>query len=186
MDVSASPSGCSAYHCEWGYLGAQISIASDSAGVLYALWNSSTSSRRPERIYFTSSTTGGATWLPKADVSTAGKSVKHILPTIAADAIGSVRIAWLDSRHSPRLGRILPHLDQRLVPVGRQKPRWLAIFRALPRCWPECQFCLPEILTRRTLTPKPRPRSRVITGCNPSSEPASEFVHKILLFQSPN
>jgi hypothetical protein len=106
MDVSNAPHDCSAYHCQWGYSGAQITIASDSAGVLYALWSASpsagaNSTNHPERIFFASSTTSGATWSPKADMSTAAKGVKHVLPTIVAGAVGNVRIAWVDSRNSP-------------------------------------------------------------------------------------
>lgn len=106
MDVSNTPPGCDAYHCKWGYLGAQISIASDSAGTLYAFWNSaplSASSRSddPTRVYFSTSTTAGETWSPKIDVSDAPASANQVLPTIAAGTAGEVRIAWIDSRHSP-------------------------------------------------------------------------------------
>ena len=100
MDVSNTPADCSAYHCKWGYLGAQITIASDAAGMLYALWSASSASR-PERIFFASSTTSGATWSAKTDVSTAPRSARHMLPSIGASDVGSVRIAWIDSRNSP-------------------------------------------------------------------------------------
>ena len=101
MDVSAEPADCTAYHCEWGYLGAQITIATDSTGALYALWNSSAADSGTERIFLASSTTQGDTWSPKEDVSSAPVGVKHVLPTIAARASGNVRIGWMDSRHSP-------------------------------------------------------------------------------------
>ena len=39
MDVSESAPECAAFHCGWSYLGAQITMASDAAGTLYALWN---------------------------------------------------------------------------------------------------------------------------------------------------
>src|SRR6185369_1045773 len=42
LDTSASPPDCSAYFCGWAYLGAQITMTSDSAGTLYALWNAGT------------------------------------------------------------------------------------------------------------------------------------------------
>ncbi|MGH2591925.1 MAG: sialidase family protein, partial [Anaerolineae bacterium] len=48
IDVSGSPPDCSAYLCGWAYLGAQISMASDTAGTLYALWNAGTVDKGPE------------------------------------------------------------------------------------------------------------------------------------------
>ena len=61
LDVSSSPPECDLQHCEEGYLGAQITLASDAPGALYALWNAGEVNGGPERIYFSSSTTAGAT-----------------------------------------------------------------------------------------------------------------------------
>ena len=101
MDVSEAPPDCSAYHCEWGYLGAQITMTSDAAGTLYALWNSGAADKAPERIYFASSTTAGATWSPRLNVSTAASSVEHAFPALTAGEAGDVRIAWMDTRNRP-------------------------------------------------------------------------------------
>ena len=101
MDVSGAPPDCGAYHCEWGYLGAQITMTSDAAGTLYALWNSGAADRSPERIYFASSTTAGDTWSPRLNISTAASSVEHAFPALAAGDAGDVRIAWMDTRNSP-------------------------------------------------------------------------------------
>jgi hypothetical protein len=98
IDVSGAPPDCSAYSCGWAYLGAQIAMASDANGTLYALWNSGTVDKGPERIYFARSTNGGATWSAKADVSTAPAGASHAFPAIAAGAAGDVRIAWMDAR----------------------------------------------------------------------------------------
>ena len=102
MDVSAEPIECSAYRCEWGYLGAQITIAADASGTLYALWNSSSADNRAERIFMASSTTQGDLWSSKEDVSSAPIGVKHVLPTIAAGESGNIKIGWMDSRYSPQ------------------------------------------------------------------------------------
>jgi BNR repeat protein len=99
MDTSSARSDCSTYHCMWGYAGAQITVASDEAGTIYALWNSGPVDR--ERVYFTTSTTAGETWMQKAEVSTAPAGTKHAWPMIATSSAGNVRIAWVDSRHSP-------------------------------------------------------------------------------------
>jgi hypothetical protein len=101
MDVSGAPPDCAAYRCEWGYLGAQITMTSDAAGTLYALWNSGATDKAPERIYFSSSTTAGATWSPRLNVSVAPSTVEHAFPALAAGEAGDVRIAWMDARNRP-------------------------------------------------------------------------------------
>lgn len=92
---------CWEFRCEAGFLGAQITIASDEAGTLYALWNSGTRYEAPQRIYFASSTTAGETWSVPADVSLAPLGVEHAFPALVAGAAGDVRIAWMDTRRDP-------------------------------------------------------------------------------------
>jgi hypothetical protein len=101
LDVSGAPPDCSDYRCGWAYLGAQITMTSDAAGTLYALWNSGVADKGAERIYFASSTTAGATWSPKVDVSAAAAGMEHAFPAIVAGSAGDVRIAWMDSRNVP-------------------------------------------------------------------------------------
>lgn len=98
LDQSSSPPGCDGEGCATGYLGAQIALASDAAGALYVLWNAGAASGGAERIYFSSSTTGGASWSARAAVSTAPMGVEHAFPAIAAGSAGDVRIAWMDTR----------------------------------------------------------------------------------------
>lgn len=98
VDVSQAPPDCSDYLCGWAYLGAQIVVASDDAGTLYALWNMGTEARGPERVYFGRSADGGASWSAKAEVSTAPAGAAHAFPAIAALNSGDVRIAWMDAR----------------------------------------------------------------------------------------
>lgn len=103
MDRSRGAANCKGPQCEWGYLSAQITIASDSAGTIYSLWNSNHPGRQDaERIYFSSSTTAGETWSPKTEVSSAPAGTRHVLPAIVAGTTGEVRIAWMDLRNSPR------------------------------------------------------------------------------------
>ena len=101
LDVSSAPPGCAAQGCEAEYLGAQIALASDAAGTVYALWNAGTAHGAAERMYFSSSTSDGASWSAKADVSAADDQVEHCFPAITAGVAGDVRIAWMDTRHSP-------------------------------------------------------------------------------------
>jgi hypothetical protein len=96
--TSAAPPDCSAFFCGWAYLGAQITLASDEAGTLYALWNAGTVDKGPERVFFARSENGGATWSPGVDVSSAPAGAAHAFPAIAAGAPGDVRISWMDAR----------------------------------------------------------------------------------------
>ena len=98
LDVSSAPPDCEAQSCETGFLGAQIALASDAAGGLYALWNAGTVNGGPERMYFSSSTTAGANWSQRAGVSNGAPWVEHSFPAIVAGAPGDVRIAWMDAR----------------------------------------------------------------------------------------
>jgi hypothetical protein len=100
LDVSGAPPDCEAQACESGYLGAQVSLASDAAGTVYALWNAGRTNGGPERIYFSSSTGDGAGWSAKASVSAAADGVENSFPAIVAGAAGDVRIAWMDTRMS--------------------------------------------------------------------------------------
>jgi hypothetical protein len=101
LDVSGAPPECATDECGWAYLGAQITVTCDAAGTIYALWNAGPVHRGTERIYFSSSTTSGATWSPRSEVSTAPRGAAHAFPTIIAGTAGDVRIAWMDTRRSP-------------------------------------------------------------------------------------
>ncbi len=101
MDISGAAPECATDECGWAYLGAQIMVSSDAAGTLYALWNAGPINKGAERIYFASSTTAGATWSPKSNISNAATGVSHAFPTMVAGTAGDVRIAWMDTRQSP-------------------------------------------------------------------------------------
>jgi hypothetical protein len=98
LDVSSAPPECEAQRCETGFLGAQIALASDAAGALYALWNAGAANGGPERIYFSSSTTAGASWSERISASGAASGVEHSFPAIVGGVSGDVRIAWMDAR----------------------------------------------------------------------------------------
>lgn len=96
--VSGAPPDCSEYVCGYAYLGAQIALAADEGGTLYALWNAGTVDRGPERVFFARSLDGGASWSAPADVSAAPAGAAHSFPALAARAAGDVRIGWMDAR----------------------------------------------------------------------------------------
>ncbi len=98
LDQSSAPPECEAQGCETGFLGAQVALASDTAGALYAVWNAGSMNGGPERIYLSSSTTSGATWSARASVSSAASNIEHAFPTIVAGASGDVRVGWMDTR----------------------------------------------------------------------------------------
>ncbi len=98
LDVSGAAPGCPVQNCSNGFLASQVALASDDAGVIYALWNSGVAAGQPQRIYFSSSTDGGENWSAKVDVSKAPAGVEHCFAAITAGAAGDVRIAWMDTR----------------------------------------------------------------------------------------
>ncbi|MGA9640749.1 MAG: exo-alpha-sialidase [Terriglobales bacterium] len=101
LDVSPAAPGCQEEECGEAYLGAQIALASDSDGTLYALWSAGHASLGPQQIYFSSSTNGGENWLPRIAVSSASADTEDAFPAIVAGNAGDVRIAWMDSRNTP-------------------------------------------------------------------------------------
>ena len=107
LDVSAAPPDCAEQVCGAGYLSAQAALASDSTGTIYALWNAGSTNGGPERIYFSSSTTAGASWSARSDVSTADPGVESGFPAITAGAAGDVRVAWMDARRGDAHGQPL-------------------------------------------------------------------------------
>ena len=100
LDVSAAAPDCKDEDCGEAYLGAQVALASDADGTLYALWSAGSAALGPQRIYFSSSTNSGESWLPRSGVSAAGAGVEHAFPAIVAGNTGDVRIAWMDKRSS--------------------------------------------------------------------------------------
>lgn len=97
LALSSAPPDCAEQNCQTGFLGAQIALASDAAGALYALWNAGDTNGGPERMYFSSSTTGGATWSPRTTLTQVVKAGQGF-PVIVAGTSGDVRIAWMDAR----------------------------------------------------------------------------------------
>lgn len=101
LDVSATAPGCKTEECGEAFLGAQVALTADADGTLYALWSAGSVAMGPQRIYFSSSTNGGESWLPRAGVSSAAPGVEHAFPAIVSGNSGDVRIAWMDKRNSP-------------------------------------------------------------------------------------
>jgi hypothetical protein len=132
MDVSSAAPGCPAQVCSAGFLASQMALASDDAGILYALWNSGSAPGGPERIYFSSSTNQGENWSAKVDISKAPSGVEHCFPAITAGTAGDVRIAWMDTRE----------VD------AQNHPLWNTFYRASTNggaTWsPESQLTSPE------------------------------------------
>ena len=101
LDVSAAAPGCEIEECSEAYLGAQVALATDAGGTVYASWSAGTLQMGPQRIYFSSSTDHGENWLPRVSLSYAEPGVEHAFPAIVAGSNGDVRVAWMDARNAP-------------------------------------------------------------------------------------
>ena len=101
LDVSAAAPGCESEECSEAYLGAQVALAADAGGTLYAAWSAGSLKMGPQRIYFSSSTNHGENWLPRLNLSSAKPGVEHAFPAIVAGNNGDVRVAWMDARNAP-------------------------------------------------------------------------------------
>ncbi len=85
--------------CEIGFLGPQISVASDAAGRVYAIWNQANLEGGTTRVYVRWSDDEGETWSPAQRVSSSDEDrVDSEFPMIAATGDGDVRVAWMDNR----------------------------------------------------------------------------------------
>jgi hypothetical protein len=124
LDVSGAPPDCEAQGCETGYLGAQVALASDAAGTVYALWNAGRTNGGPERIYFSSSIAEGTGWSPRANVSIADDGVESCFPALVAGSAGDVRIAWMDTRMTEA------QLSNPRKREMRQLPVWNTFYRS--------------------------------------------------------
>ena len=101
LDVSAAAPECGTEECSEAYLGAQVALATDAGGTLYAAWSAGTLKMGPQRIYFSSSTNHGENWLRRVSLSYAEPGVEHAFPAIVAGSNGDVRVAWMDARNAP-------------------------------------------------------------------------------------
>ena len=121
LDVSAPSPACAAQKCGWAYLGAQITMTSDAAGTLYALWNAGTEPQGAERIYFASSTTSGVTWSRKQDVSREHRAWSMLSPRLSGEKRATcVSPGWM--RAIRVCGTPIPAVRPTVAQLGRRKP----------------------------------------------------------------
>ncbi len=96
LDVSGAPFPCSS--CGWAFYGAQVTVASDAAGTLYAFENRSGVDLGPGRVYFRRSTDGGVTWSAAMGLGAAPAGSNAAFPALLGTSAGSVTAAWMDDR----------------------------------------------------------------------------------------
>ena len=97
LDISEAPPRCAS--CGWAYWGPSTTVAADGSSRVFALWNANHSKYTPNRVFFSRSTDGGATWSAPADVSKAPGGSNNLFPAIVARGDGDVRIGWMDDRN---------------------------------------------------------------------------------------
>ncbi len=95
LDRSGAPYPCD---CSgWAFYGAQVTVASDPAGRVYALENVSTTDGGPGSIRFLRSIDGGRTWSAPVPIALAPASANQAFPALNATA-SMLSAAWMDNR----------------------------------------------------------------------------------------
>ena len=85
--------------CGLGFLGPQMATATDDGGRVYVLWNQTSRSGGPARVYLRWSDDEGETWSSARQVSSSNQDrVDSEFPMIVAAGRGDVRVAWMDNR----------------------------------------------------------------------------------------
>ena len=84
--------------CGWDFMGTGSAIATDAAGTAYVVYNAPLTDQGPPAVWFSKSTDGGASWSPRALISTTAPGAWHAFPSIGAGSAGDVRVAWIDNR----------------------------------------------------------------------------------------
>lgn len=96
LDVSGAPTSCSG--CGWAFYGAQLTVAADAGGTVYAFENRSTVDFGPSRVYLRRSFDGGSTWTAATDLGLAPAGTNAAFPALAGAVAGTVNAAWMDDR----------------------------------------------------------------------------------------
>lgn len=99
IDTSDEMPGCgSVPGCYFGFLGPQSSIACDAAGTLMYVWNAGVGRRRPQKLWFSTST-DGVNWSTRQQISVAPNAVHNGFPAVATSSTpGDFRVVWQDTR----------------------------------------------------------------------------------------
>jgi hypothetical protein len=93
----------------WDYWGSQMALGVDDAGRVYVVWDAAHTSSGIQRLFFSRSTDGGATWSTRRDVSLAPAGANHLFPALVSRGDGDVRIAWMDDRNGHDTGNDDPN-----------------------------------------------------------------------------
>lgn len=97
VDTAATPPVCEAKGCPEAQYGSQGSVATDDQGNLLYAYNAGTQARGGERIWFRTSSDGGATWSERTPMSPDG-DVIAAFPQAAGTGTGDFRVTWTDDR----------------------------------------------------------------------------------------
>ncbi|HEY1770767.1 MAG TPA: sialidase family protein [Chthoniobacterales bacterium] len=104
IDRSAPPPGCNgAPGCEYGFLSSTASLAIDPGGTILLAYSAGEAIKQPEPMWITTST-DGAHWTPRVQVSHPNAAATSGFPAVAAGPVaGDFRVVWQsDAAGDPR------------------------------------------------------------------------------------
>jgi len=102
--------------------GAQIALASDAAGTVYALWNVGREYGAPNAFMFHRSTTSRSKLVRQGGYLLRERSCGTLCSRDAAGAAGDVRIAWMDTPPLFLMDCCATQFEQRRCEPGRKSP----------------------------------------------------------------
>jgi len=96
-DVPPGPS-CLEFSCGWDFWGPQMVVGVDASDRLYVLYNAGETDQGPPRVWYRSSSDGGATWSARTTIHSDIGGRFALFPAIVGGRAGEVHTSWMDDR----------------------------------------------------------------------------------------
>lgn len=97
LGLPGGPS-CLEFSCGWDFWGPQMVVGVDASDRLYVLYNAGETSQGPPRMWFRSSSDGGATWTDRVTVHSPIGDRFALFPAVVGGRSGEVHASWMDDR----------------------------------------------------------------------------------------
>ena len=99
VDLGVPPGPpCFEFSCGWDFWGPQMVVGVDKGDNLYALYNAGEEDQGPARMWYRSSSDGGATWSARVTIHGDIGDANALFPAVVGGGAGEVHVSWMDSR----------------------------------------------------------------------------------------